>query len=112
MRASEKATFTVGLQALASVFGREVTPALIEGYWIGLEDVELAALGQAMRRAIRECKFMPTPVELRDFAGMGKYRKTPEWRGVSSEERKRIRDSWDKAYHLGAYKPDDDTEPS
>jgi hypothetical protein len=102
MRPSEREKFAVGLRALGAVFRTEVTEALIEGYWLGLDDVELTPLGQAMRRAIRECKFMPSPAELREFAGMGKHRKTPEWKGIGSAERARIRESWRAAYQLEA----------
>lgn len=97
MRAGDLAKFTVGLKALATVFRFDLTEAIIEGYWQGLEDVELAAIGRAMRRAWRECRFMPTPAELRDFAGRGKdarpyhapYRPT-----LTAAEKKRIRESW------------------
>lgn len=65
---SEKERFSVGLRALASMFRVEVTEALIAGYWMGLQDLELRLVGHAMRAAIRECEQMPPPAKLRAFA--------------------------------------------
>jgi len=96
MRAADLAKFTVGLKALATVFRFDLTEAIIEGYWVGLEDVELAAIGRAMRRAWKECRFMPTPAELRDFSGKGKDRRPyhEPVKTLTAADRKRIRDSW------------------
>lgn len=55
--------------ALAAVFNREADEALQLGYVMGLRDVPLDAARRAVERAIRECKFMPSPAELRELVG-------------------------------------------
>jgi len=52
--------------------------ALLEGYWFGLKDLDLAAIKQATVRAIRTCKFFPTVGELRILAG----EETPQQRAA------------------------------
>lgn len=47
--------------------GRPITPAATEGYWIGLKDLTDAQLEAATSMALRSCRFMPSPRELRDF---------------------------------------------
>lgn len=38
---------------------------MLESYWIGLLDLPDEAIEKAVNRALRECKFMPAPAELR-----------------------------------------------
>ena len=66
---AEKTEFVKYLAALASTFNRECDQAMQTGYWIGLEDVELAAFKKSVEVSMRACKFMPTVAELREFAG-------------------------------------------
>lgn len=70
MQASDKPRFTLAIEMLASSFKRDPEPAMFEGYWWGLEDMGLEALESACKRAVRECKYMPLPVELRRLAGL------------------------------------------
>lgn len=63
----EKVTFLVSV--LASTYGRQATPALLEGYLVGLEGLLLEEIEQAVKKALRTSKFMPTPAELRELAG-------------------------------------------
>jgi hypothetical protein len=76
MASREAVAKTVAVLA-ATLGNREVTPAMIEGYAFALEDVEDGRLATAMRRALTDCKFFPTPSELRDFAGMPKAADEP-----------------------------------
>jgi len=62
--------FRTLIQALAATFRVEVTTALEVGYWLGLRDLPIRAIGAAVAAAITECKFMPVPRELRDRAGV------------------------------------------
>ncbi len=54
---------------LASTLRHEVTPPMLEGYFMALEDLTVAQLKQAVKAALKRCRFMPSPVELREFAG-------------------------------------------
>lgn len=54
---------------VASTLRQEVTPLLLEGFCLALADLTPHELRQAIERALRECKFMPSPAELRAFAG-------------------------------------------
>lgn len=57
------------IAALARTFGRDADEATFTGYELGLSDVPLDRIQQAVVRAIRERKFMPTVAELRELAG-------------------------------------------
>ena len=61
---------TAGLVTLlAETFRQKISPELLEAYRIGLEGIDPAALKRAVHAALRTCRFMPTPVELRELAG-------------------------------------------
>lgn len=70
------------VNALAAAFNRPVTQALLEAYWIGLNDLAQADLARAAAAAIRTAKYMPTPADLRGLAG----EMTPETRAVYAWE--------------------------
>jgi hypothetical protein len=70
------------LTALAASFGREADEPTCMAYEIGLSDLPLAACKAAMMRGMRECKFMPSPAELRELAGVQK----PQQRAVLAWE--------------------------
>jgi hypothetical protein len=115
VRAADREKFTIGLRALAAAFRTEVTEALIEGYWLGLEDIELALVGAAMRRALRECRFMPTPAELRGFGRHAQAVALPPADQCRAErrrleaERERVRASWSR--QLEAVRADGERGP-
>lgn len=81
MNSSKDARFKLLLGALASNFGRELDEAMALGYWIGLEDLPIQSVEVAIRRAIRESKFMPAAAELRALAGIpdGRARAALAW---------------------------------
>jgi len=54
---------------LQAVFPRDLTPAMTEVYLRALDDLTDEQLEFATGRAIRACKFFPTPSELREFSG-------------------------------------------
>lgn len=74
MENHEREKFAELVTALAAAFGRETEKATFVAYMIGLEDLPLTAINTAIGRAIRECKFMPSPAELRELAGVQKPR--------------------------------------
>lgn len=53
---------------LAELFNRELSSAVFQAYWIGLSDLPSDALERSVAAAVRTCKFMPTPSELRSLA--------------------------------------------
>jgi hypothetical protein len=63
--------FTILIQAMAATFRADVTPALLEGYWMGLEDLAIERIEAAVRRGIRECEFMPAAYKLREMVSGG-----------------------------------------
>ena len=69
MQQSDRQRFITVLGALAATFGKAIDPALIEGYWMGLGDIEIGAFETAARSAIRKLEFFPKPVELRRLSG-------------------------------------------
>lgn len=69
MHESEKPTFATALEALASTFRVEPSPALYEGYWMSLDDLPLASVLTAIKSAMRQCERMPSGAELRKLTG-------------------------------------------
>lgn len=69
MEPVDRPRFAAVLNLLASVYHREVTTLLLDGYWLALDDLPIGSVERGAASAMRECKFMPTPVELRELAG-------------------------------------------
>ena len=76
----DRVQFVKLITALARAFNRDADEATFTGYELGLSDVPLDRLQQAVVRAIRERKFMPTVAELRELAG----ELTPDVRAVKA----------------------------
>lgn len=58
------------ISALAAAFGREADQAMQMGYWLGLQDLDLADVRTAIARSIQRDKHMPRPSELREGSGV------------------------------------------
>jgi hypothetical protein len=58
--------------ALASSFSREADEPMFLGYELALDDLPIEAIERGVRRALRECKFMPSGAELRELCGDAK----------------------------------------
>lgn len=69
MRDSDRERFVAVINAVAASFGSEPTEALLEGYWLGLEDLPMERVEAAAKRAIRSQSRMPRPAELRELSG-------------------------------------------
>ena len=67
----EKAEILKGLAALAVAFDREVSDERNRLYLEHLGDLTPLVVLDAMRSAIRSCKFFPSIAELRELAGAG-----------------------------------------
>lgn len=76
----DREQFVKLITALARTFGRDADEATFRGYELGLSDVPIDRIQQAVVRAIREKKFMPTVAELRELAG----ELTPDVRAVKA----------------------------
>lgn len=70
--------------ALCEAFGRVPSEATFLAYRVGLEDLQSESLEFACVKAMRTCRFMPTPAELRELAGVvsGKDRAVLAWEVV------------------------------
>lgn len=64
------ARFVELLQAAAATFRVQTDEALFLGYEMALSDVPLADIEVGIRRAMRECQFMPSGAELRNLCGV------------------------------------------
>jgi hypothetical protein len=69
MQAHDREKFAMLIDSLAANFGKPAETALLEGYWMALEDLPLEAVARAVRSAIRQCQHMPRGAELRQLAG-------------------------------------------
>jgi hypothetical protein len=66
---------------LAEAFGRTVTVVTFRAYIAGLEGLTVEQIEQGVNRALKTCKFMPAPSELRELAGdlKGQDRAVKAW---------------------------------
>ncbi len=70
MNMTDRSELLQQVAALAANFNREADDAMFLAFECGLGDLPLADVQQAIYRAIRECRFMPTVAELRGLAGV------------------------------------------
>lgn len=68
---TSKQAIITAVTMLSETFRQPVADAGFEGYILALEDIEPSELAKVTKRAVRECKFMPTPAELLALAGKG-----------------------------------------
>lgn len=71
MNDTDRRRFAASLAALAETLGGAVGEITAEGYWRGLEDLSIEEVEAACLAAMKTCRFMPKPVELRELAGAG-----------------------------------------
>lgn len=84
MNANRKKDLAIIVEGLAAMFRTEVTKALLEGYWLGLSDLDYEEVKRAAVDAIRTCRFMPTVSELRErIHGSLAERAVIAWQEVS-----------------------------
>jgi len=60
--------FTSLVAALASAFRQVADEPMFMAYWFALEDVGIDSIQDAVKRSIRDCKYMPTASELRGMS--------------------------------------------
>ena len=68
MTADDRPRFAEGIGLLASMLPprKVLSDLLMEGYWWALKDMDLEAFTAAVHAAMKGCKFLPTPSELRE----------------------------------------------
>ncbi len=64
-----KDTCVMSVTLLSEAFGRNATEATHRAYQIGLNGLDTQSIGVATKKALVNCKFMPTPAELRELSG-------------------------------------------
>lgn len=70
MVSNDAGKFAELITALATSFNREADRPMLMGYRMGLEDLPIEDIARAVARAMKDCRFMPTPAELRELAGV------------------------------------------
>lgn len=78
MQPNELKQLTALVSALAAAFNRDADQSLFTAFKLGCGDLPIADVERGVGRAIRECKFMPSPAELRELSGV----MTPKHRAV------------------------------
>ncbi len=68
MTTDDAPRFVERLTAVAEVFDAKLSEAKLTLYFEALKDLALADVLEGMGLAVRTCKFMPKPVELRELA--------------------------------------------
>ena len=69
MTGNDKARFGDLVGSLAVAMRMEASTPFLRAYWLALEDLTIDELETAVKRARRECEFMPTVAQLRKLAG-------------------------------------------
>lgn len=66
---------------MAEAFGRQATDVTFRAYIAGLEGLTVEQIESGVNRALKSCKFMPAPAELRELAGelKGQDRAVKAW---------------------------------
>ncbi len=67
MTDADAAAFGESIHALAETFREPMTALRMEGYFDALKDLSIEHVSAAVRLALRQCKFFPKPVELREL---------------------------------------------
>jgi len=89
----DRQSFNDCITTLFKSLGGEITDDIRYGYWIALEDIPLQQVQQACYLAIRNAKFVPRPVELRELIfGRAEDKAESAWQDVC------------KAIPLGSYR--------
>lgn len=70
MTPKEKPRFVQAILAMAATFRTEPSEPLYQGYWMGLSDLPLEAVEQAIATALRTSEFLPTVARIRELAGV------------------------------------------
>lgn len=85
----DRADFAARMTMLAETLGETVTTGRLMGYVVALEGIDAECVLCGVEEAMRECKFFPKPVELRDLAQASKkWRRMQEAKWAQIAERR------------------------
>ncbi len=70
MAEKRKLKFAEIISGLAAIYSIPADRALIAGYWLALEDIDIDRLEIAARHAAKTMRWFPKPVELRELTGV------------------------------------------
>jgi hypothetical protein len=93
MKVDDTKPFRECIAAMCVGFGQEATEATYMAYWMGLSDMALESVQRAVAMAMRNCRMIPRPIELREL--------------VEGKQQDRVEIAWmevQKAIPLGPYK--------
>lgn len=81
MTPADRTRFAAAIGTLAEAYRQTLSEATLHAYWLGLDDLAIAEIETAVRKALRTCRFMPAPIELRELSGEvnGQARATLAW---------------------------------
>jgi hypothetical protein len=84
MNDSDRKRFAQTITALTITFGLELNDARLLGYWMGLKDLTIDQVENAIGKAIQTSTRMPVPAELRSYAmgGTANERAMSAWNDV------------------------------
>ncbi len=69
MTENDRRRFAAAMNALSAIHRVEASEPLLEGYWLGLQDLPISAVEKAIARSIATSKRMPVPADLRELSG-------------------------------------------
>lgn len=70
MDTKDRQNFAAGIGLLCEAFRKEPTKAMLRAYWLALHDMSVDDFGRAVQVCLRECKFLPSPAEIRERCGV------------------------------------------
>ena len=70
MTSDDKPEFASVMTAMCTAFGKELGEAILEAYWMALEDMPLEDFKQGAKKCLREDEWMPKPGAIRRSAGV------------------------------------------
>ena len=66
---SDKRQFAQMLEVMAESFHKEASEAMVNGYWIALQDLPMREVSLGIQDALRTCEYMPRPATIRRLSG-------------------------------------------
>jgi hypothetical protein len=82
--------FSTVMFAMCATFGVETTEAMLEGWYMAVKDLYLSDFQRAVSEAMKTCRFMPKPVDVRRLSGEAPVedRAVVAWRAVMDAARR------------------------
>lgn len=89
MTQEDARTFAKGMLLLGETFNEPVSEMRIDAYFEALSDLPIETVSQAVRLALKACRFFPRPVELREMVeGTAAGNADAAWGEVLTEVRR------------------------